>query len=257
MLGFINVSHMRNRDVQRMGHADDYDHETKRFGRVAPPHANSQVGFPVSDVWAAAYAAQRINGEYLKEGRNTYGDNGQVLSTKRRNRDIMLEFLHNPDRLSVDDVEAGEALRVWLQNDLTFRALKSQLTEFDTAAQKCLAVQDRFYTVLHRYELAVIACLPNSKIKADAKAQTQDRLRETSGELIGNIKDKVTLNVEVIRCVYSRNWNCWFATAVTTDNRAVFFSNKESFDVGTHLTIKGTVKAHKDGQTQLNRVSVI
>ena len=259
MPGFVDVSGMTYEDVRRMGHADDYDHETKRFGRVAPPRNNPvlQVGYPASDVWAAACAAQRINGEYLKEGRNTYGDNGQVLSTKRRNRDIMLEFLHNPDRLSVDDVEAGEALRTWLQNDLTFRALKSQLTEFDTSAQKCLAVQDRFYTVGHRYELAVIACLPNSKIKADAKAQTQDRLRETSGELIGNVKDKVTLNVEVIRSVFSKNWNCWFATAVTTDNRAVFFSNKESFVVGSHITIRGTVKAHKDGQTQLNRVSVL
>lgn len=258
MLGFINVSHMSNRDVQRMGHADDYDEIQPGYGST-PARRNPvlQVGYAVSDVWAAACAAQRINDGYFKEFVYEHTEGQSPRLVKNKNRNLMLEFLQNPDRLSVDDVEAGEALRVWLQNDLTFRALKSQLTEFDTAAQKCLAVQDRFYTVLHRYELAVIACLPNSKVKADAKAQTQDRLRETSGELIGNIKDKVTLNVEVIRCVYSRNWNCWFATAVTTDNRAVFFSNKESFDVGTHLTIKGTVKAHKDGQTQLNRVSVI
>ena len=259
MPGFVDVSGMTYEDVRRMGHADDYDHETKRFGRVAPPRNNPvlQVGYAVSDVWAAACAAQRINGGYFKEFVYEHTEGQPPRLVKNKNRELMMEFLRNPDRLSVDDVEAGEALRVWLQNDLTFRALKSQLTEFDTAAQKCLAVTDRFYTVGHRYELAVIAALPNSKVKADAKIQTQDRLSETSGELIGNIKDKVTLNVEVIRSVFSKNWNCWFATAMTTDNRVVFFSYRQQLVAGTHHTIVGTVKAHKDGQTQLNRVSFV
>jgi hypothetical protein len=208
-------------------------------------------------VWAAACAAQRVNGEYLKE--NIY-DSTKGMSAgpkKIRNRDIMMQFLQNPSQLTVNDVEAGEELRHWLQNDLTFRALKSQLTDFDSAAQKCLAVKDRFYIVSERYELAVIAALPNSHAKAKARETVQDRLRATSGELIGNAGDKVQLNVEVIRPMFSKTWSIWFLTAVTEDNRVVFFSSKESFDAGTHLTIRGTVKAHKDGQTQLNRVSII
>ena len=147
MPGFVDVSNMSAEEVRRMGHADDYDEEpTYRprlcGNRASPTTVTPQVGFPVSDVWAAACAAQRINGEYLKDGRNTYGEQGQVLSTTRRNRDIMLEFLHNPSQLTVDDVEAGETVRKWLQHDLTFRALKSKLTAFDTATQKCLAVAD-------------------------------------------------------------------------------------------------------------------
>jgi hypothetical protein len=260
MPGFVDVSNMTSEEVRRMGHADDYDEPSTWRPRKAASARNNlvpQVGFPVSDVWAAACAAQRVNGEYLKEGRNTYGDNGEVLSTTRRNRDIMVEFLHNPSNLTVDDVEAGEAVRKWLQNDLTFRALKSQLTEFDSATQKCLAVTDRFYTVSQRYELAVVAALPNVYAKAKAREVTQDRLRETSGELIGNVGDKVQLNVEVIRTVFSKTWGCWFLTAVTENNQAVFFSNKLGILSGTKLLIKGTVKAHKDGQTQLNRVSVL
>ena len=259
MQGFVDVSGMSYQDVKRMGQLDDYDHETKRYGRVAPPRNNPvlQVGFSVSDVWAAACAAQRINGDYCKEAVYAYPTDQPAVVVKRKNRDIMMEFLQNPDRLLVEDVEAGEELCNWLQNDLTFRALKSQLTEFDTAAQKCLAVQDRFYTVTNRYELAVVACLPNSKIKAEAKMQTQDRLRETTGELIGNVGDKIQLNVEVIRTVFSKTWNCWFATAVTADNRAVFFSHRQQLIVGHFHSIKGTVKAHKDGQTRLNRVSFI
>jgi hypothetical protein len=74
---------------------------------------------------------------------------------------------------------------------------------------------------------------------------------------MGNVGDKIQLNVEVIRSVFSKNWNIWFTTAVTSENQAVFFSYREQLTVGHFLTIRGTVKAHKDGQTQLNRVSVI
>lgn len=259
MPGFVDVTGMSYEDVRRMGHADDYDEEPQRYGRQAPARNNPvlQVGYAVSDVWAAACAAQRVNGNYFKE--NVYDSTkGTAAGPKHiRNRDVMMQFLQNPDQLLVEDVEAGEKLCNWLQNDLTFRALKSQLTDFDSAAQKCLAVKDKFYTVGHRYELAVIAALPNSMTKALARIATQDRLAETTGELIGNVGDKIQLNIEVVRTVHSKNWNCWFATAVTADNKAVFFSYRQQLAVGTYHTILGTVKAHKDGQTQLNRVSFI
>lgn len=257
MPGFVDVSNMTSEQVRRMGHADDYDEPgtwtPRRVTVVVPdPH----VGYAVSDVWAAACAAQRINGGYFKQEQWMPNATPPYIAN-RRNRDVMMEFLMSPTDLTVEDVEAGEAVRKWLQHDLTFRALKSKLTEFDTATQKCLAVTDRFYTVSHRYELAVIAALPDSHAKVKAREATQDRLAETSGELIGNVGDKVTLNVEVIRSAFSKNWNIWFVTVVTEDNRAVFFSHKAEFASGTELSIKGTVKAHKDGQTQLNRVSII
>jgi hypothetical protein len=257
MPGFVDVSNMTSEEVRRMGHADDYDTPDTWKPRKHPSSVH-QVGYAVSDVWAAACAAQRINGEYVKEYVYEWDEATQTNTVaKDKNRNIMMHFLANPTQLTVDDVDAGESLRNWLQNDITFRALKSQLTDFDSAAQKCLAVKDRFYTVSERYELAVIAALPNSQAKAKARETTQDRLRETSGELIGNVGEKFTLNVEVIRSVFSKNWNVNFITAVTSDNRAVFFSNKAEFKPGTYLTIRGTVKAHKDGQTQLNRVSII
>jgi hypothetical protein len=250
---------MSNEEVRRMGHADDYD-EPETWRPRARTNPVPQVGHAVSDVWAAACAAQRINDGYFKE--YVYEHISENLAeppaiVKRKNRDVMMEFLQNPYQLLVEDVEAGEELRRWLQNDLTFRALKSKLTEFDSATQKCLAVKDRFYVVSERYELAVVAALPNIMAKAKAREATQDRLAETTGELIGSVGDKVQLNVEVIRSMFSKNWNIWFLTAITETNSAVFFSCKESYDTGTHLTIRGTVKAHKDGQTQLNRVSII
>jgi len=255
MPGFVDVSNMTSEEVRRMGHADDYDTPDTWKPRKHPSSVH-QDSYAVSDVWAAACAAQRHNGSYLKE--NIYHHDGQPVKTiKIRNRDIMMQYLQNPERLLVEDVEAGEELRRWLQNDLTFRALKDQLTDFDRAAQQCLAVQDRFYTVAHRYEMAIVASLPNSHAKARARETTQDRLADTTGEFVGTVGTKIQLSVEVIRSVFSKNWNVNFATAITSDNRAVFFSHKKPLTVGEHYTIIGTVKAHKDGQTQLNRVSFI
>jgi hypothetical protein len=261
MPGFVDVSNMTSEQVRRMGHADDYDTPDTwkpRKSAASRPATLPQIGYAVSDVWAAACAAQRVNGGYFKESTFLWDESTHVNKLdKRRNRDIMMEFLDKPEQLLVEDVEAGETVRNWLQNDLTFRALKSQLTDFDNAVKKCLSVKDRFYTVSERYELAVIVALPNSYTKAKSRETTQDRLRTTSGELIGTVGNKIQLNVEVIRSVFSKNWNVWFATAVTSDNCAVFFSYKNPLTVGHFITIRGTVKAHKDGQTQLNRVSVI
>ena len=260
MPGFVDVSNMTAREVRMMDHAADYDEPAGyQPRRQWKPRARPEgMKHSVDNVWGAAVAAQRMNGSYLKE--TTYildMDRNISVVDKRRNRDIMAEILENPAVLTVEDIAQGQECRKFLQNDITFRALKNKLTEFDSAVSKVLAVTEDFDSVKHKYELAVVACLPQSHTRSLAREANQARIQQTSGEYIGQVKDKVTLNVEIIRCVFSQNWNTWFATAITQDNQAVFFSIRESYDAGTHLTIRGTVKAHKDGSTQLNRVSIL
>ena len=45
-------------------------------------------------------------------------------------------------------------------------------------------------------------------------------------------------------------------TVIDTDNRAVFFSYRDQLALGTQVNLRGTVKAHRDGTTQLNRVAL-
>jgi hypothetical protein len=260
MPGFVDVSNMTAREIRMMDHAADYDepegYQPRRQwkSRVKPEGMKHSV----DNVWGAAVAAQRINGSYVKETMYKFDeDKNTTVVHYQRNRDIMAEILANPALLTVEDIAQGQECRKFLQNDITFRALKNRLTEFDSAVSKVLAVTEDFDTVKHKYELAVVACLPQSHTRSLAREANQARIQQTSGEYIGQVKDKVTLNVEIIRCVFSQNWNTWFATAITQDNQAVFFSIRESHDAGTHLTIRGTVKAHKDGSTQLNRVSIL
>ena len=260
MPGFVDVSNMTAREIRMMDHAADYDEPAGyQPRRQWKPRAKPEgIKHSVDNVWGAAVAAQRMNGSYVKETVYRLDENtGVTVVDYRRNRDIMAEILENPAVLTVEDIAQGQGCRKFLQNDITFRALKNKLTEFDSAISKVIAVTEEFDTVKHKYELAVVACLPQSHTRSLAREANQARIQQTSGEYIGSVKDKVTLNVEIIRCVFSQNWNTWFATAVTQDNQAVFFSIRESYDAGTHLTIRGTVKAHKDGSTQLNRVSIL
>lgn len=255
MPGFVDVSGMTYEDVRRMGHADDYDDVSS-----APARRNTvlQTGHSVSDVWAAASAAQRVNGEYVKEAVRVFDkDTGLTRDVKRRNRDIMMEFLQNPDRLLVEDVEAGEATRTYLEKDLVLRALKGRLTDFDSSVQRVLAVKDRFYTVTHNYELAVAAALPASAIRSQQRQNSDTRLQFAKGGHIGQPGNKITAHVEVLSCNYSKEYNIFWVKAITDQDQPVFFSLKEKFDAGTWLDIQGKVKAHKDNFTQLNYVKVL
>ena len=258
MPGFVDVSNMTAREVRMMDHAADYDEPAgyqprRQWKARAKPEG---IRHSVDNVWGAAVAAQRMNGSYVKEDLYDYDDNDPKI-VKRRNRDIMVDILANPAQLTVEDIAQGQECRKFLQNDITFRALKNKLTEFDGAVSKVLAVADDFDTITHKYELAVVACLPQSHARSLERQAVQDRVRQTSGALIGNPGDKVQLAVEIVKSNYSQQWNTWYATGVTQDNSAVFFAYRQELARGAKHTITGTVKAHRDGSTQLNRVSIV
>lgn len=257
MAGFVDVSNMSDLEIKRMGQRDD------DFGYVDQPRGRrtyarpASIKYSVSDVWAAACAAQRINGGYHKA--DVYDPNRPLSAgpTVRRNRDVMMEFLANPHQLLVEDVEAGERVRRYLQNDLTFRAVKGRLTEFDSAVSRCVAVQEHFDTNQHKYELAVVASLPASAARGEQRQNTDQRMKFAAGGLIGQPGDKISTNVEVVSCNYSKEYNIFWVRGITDQDQPVMFSLKEKFDAGTWLTVQGKVKAHRDNLTQLNYVKVL
>ena len=258
MPGFVDVTDMTAREIRMMDHAADYDEPAgyqprRQWKSRAKPEG---IKHSVDNVWGAAVAAQRINGSYVKAAMYDYDDNGPKI-VKHRNRDIMTDILANPAQLTVEDIAQGQECRKFLQQDITFRALKNKLTEFDSSVSKVLAVEEEFDTVKHKLELAVVACLPQSHARTLERQATQERVRQTSGAVIGTPGDKVRLDVEIIKSNFSQQWNTWYATGVTQDNSAVFFAYRQELARGVKHTITGTVKAHRDGSTQLNRVSIL
>jgi hypothetical protein len=176
---------------------------------------------------------------------------------RKSNRNIMMEALENPFMITDEDRVAGVECQKFISNDMTFRALQNKLTDFDRSVMKITAVTDRFFPQNHRLELATVACLPNSHERALKRIQEQDRLNQTTGAYIGTVGTRVTVNIEVVRCMFSQKWNRWYASGITESNEQVFFANRENYTPGTRLTVQGTVKAHRDGQTQLSRVRML
>jgi hypothetical protein len=198
-----------------------------------------------SDVWGAACAAQRINGAYRKsieEGVNT-----------ETNRQIVDNFLANTDLITEADREQGELVRKYYKG-FTFKILQGKkLNDFDNTAM-VIANRD---VIESTYDIAVIASLPSCYERAVQRDTINRKLENASGGFIGRVGDKVKVNVEVVRCTFSQQWMTHFISGVTEDDQAVFFAYKQPIQIGKLIVAQGTVKAHRDKATQLNRVKVI
>jgi hypothetical protein len=103
----------------------------------------------------------------------------------------------------------------------------------------------------------VIASLPSCYERAVKRDNANRKLEQARGGFIGSIGSKVKINVEVVRSVFSQQWGVFFVSGVTPEDQAVFFSYREAIPVGKLIIAEGTVKAHRDNNTQLNRVKVI
>lgn len=227
--------------------------------KSAPARTNPvlQVGYSVDDVWAAAVLADQINAGYIKDTEYRMDDEGRQHVVRETNRFIVMDTLQNhPERITDDLRIAGMILRDQLAQDLTLRTLKGTTTDFDNSIRQVLAVEDRMFTVTHRFELAVIPSLPRSMRETVRRADVDALLRECSP--IAAVPDsKVELEVRVVESFYSKNFNVYYITAVTEDQGAVMFSFKENFTFNTLLKIRGNVRDHQSTVTRLNRVKVL
>ncbi len=215
------------------------------------------MSFPADDVWAAACAAQRINGDYVKIV-TSYVTNEEILPnslqtpTKLTNRMIMDRLLADKSEITEADREQAQAVRSYYKG-LTFKILQGKnLSEFENNAM-VFANRD---IIESNFEIAVIASLPSCHERAVKRDNDNRKLENARGGLIGRVGDKVKVNVEVVRSSFSQQYNTYFISGVTTDDQAVFFSYKEPIDSGKLIIAEGTVKRHGDNTTQLNRVKV-
>jgi len=254
---FVDSGDMTDREVQRLGWADDprpsqYNIQAQiRRGRSAKPTET----WTAQTVWAAAATAHRINlGEYLREPVyqvDTTGlSNGVVL--KQRNRTVMSEALKDTTLITDQDRELGDRARAYHGQNLTFRSLKGTLREFEVSLQRALALET--FTGRDGLELALIA----SQIRAYEQAvQLEAAMEGISREPLADIGAKVDVSITVVKSVWSQNYNVFFVTAVTEDRHAVFFSYREQLGNGHQCRLRGTVKSHRENSTQLNRVRMV
>ena len=199
-------------------------------------------------VWAAACAAYRINGGYLKQAEVTA--DGKIV--RPTNRELVKQYLDEPGVVTADDLEQGRKCRQDLIKQTTMSALKNRVTEWDLLTAEMASLD----TITTDYQLSVITAMPKSHSQNLARETVDTRLTYCDSDPVGRINERVEITGEVVRSNYSNQYNTHYVTVITEANRQVFFAYRERIDPGVNVKICGRVKRHADRATQLSRVKI-
>jgi hypothetical protein len=200
------------------------------------------------DVFAAACAATRVNGGYLKYTET----NDESGTSKLANKVLIRQFLDGTFDVRDSDREQGEKVMQHCRS-LTFKLLTDKrLSDFE---QNMLSIVEK-ETLDSNYDIAIVSSLPNTYNRSEYRRAVDTRIRETEG-VFGTVGERVQVTAEVVKSYFSDQWGTHFITAITDDNKQVFFAYKQSLTVGDNINIDGKVKAHRDNATQLNYVKMV
>jgi hypothetical protein len=203
------------------------------------------------EVWTAAVAAQRINGQYVRV--NQYAEkivapDGSTVILES-NRSVMQKILKGLLPVTDEDRETGKLCRDHFRN-ICFKMLtKGVLNDFENTAYR---ISEKEVFEDHK-EFAFIACLPNSYAKDKILLDANQKFAFSSG-YIGQLKEKVTVTGVMLDSymnfysIYCRFW--------TEDQKAVRFTSKTFYEHGKKLTVSGKVFKQYDNITQLTRITV-
>ena len=250
MSGFVDVSNMSDIQIKRMNQIDDAGEAWRNPYAYRKPTLREpkvETTYKAEDVWAASWQAYITNGkQYIKA---IMPD----VPNHKTNRMIVEELLADTTQITQESRDMGETMQRYFLG-LTFKLIEGKtLSPFLQGAYDAATK----HTITSKLDLAIIASLPATYEKSAKRDDVNRRINFARGGYVGTIGDKVSLNIEVIKSLWSQKWNTWYLTGITGEDQVVFFACKESFDIGTHLTIKGVVKGTRDNSTQLNRVKVL
>lgn len=205
--------------------------------------------FTADQVWACAAAAQRINGEYLKEDRR---DHHTGLVVKTANKLLVKDWLRLNQfaLITEEDYAAGRSARDHFKS-YTLLAIAGRLNEFQQTAMKLAAKEE--FTGRDMYDFAVISCLPSVAARDAANSELRREIY-TSEQLQGAVGDTVVGDITVISARFNPDYNKHKITARMGESFVDFWFGKE---LTGELRIKGKIKVQRGNKTtQLNYVKI-
>jgi hypothetical protein len=207
--------------------------------------------FTADQVWACAAAAQRINGDYIKEDVYNF-DIDQKNPVKVANKKLVKQWLREGTSPATElDREHGEACRNYIKGWL-MKELSGKITDFERTALK-IAQKDEF-TGRDLYDFAVVACLPSS-VERDRAHQEIKREVYYSEQLMGDIGETVIGEFTAVKSSFSQMYNKFKVSGRMGESFIDFWF---SAPIEGSVRIKGKIKnVRGDKTTALNYVKII
>ena len=208
--------------------------------------------FTADQVWGCAAAAQRINGDYLKEDQ-WENINDQARKIKTANKLLVKDWLRTNDysQVTAADITAGQTARNHFKS-YTLLAIAGRLNEFQATAMQLAAKEE--FTGRDIYDFAVISCLPSVAVRDVANSELKREIY-TSEQLQGDVGDPIVGDITVISARFNSDYNRYKITARMGESFVDFWFGKEL--EGT-IRIKGKVKTQRGNKTtQLNYVKIV
>ena len=216
--------------------------------------------FPTQQVLELACAAQRVNGEYLKEAEGIYSSDGVYMYTKQTNKMLMLCTLDHtvwtadpkdapmPIKVTDEDVALAEEIQKYFKR-LLFAAIEGE-NEFQTNINSFLSSEQ-----IETKNFGYSACLPrvyardkvHNKVKKASRAVEEGYL----GEIGSTVKD---LDAEILSSVKSKNFEGYNIDAII-NNKMASWLNKTNLNLGACVIVKAKIKDHSKHWKHQNDVT--
>lgn len=205
--------------------------------------------FPIQTVLDLACAAQRINGDYIKEDEPIYTSDNVLVGYKVPNKHLMLLTLdamkwyadeaHRPALLNVNrsDREQAEALQKHFRKYI-FEVIEGS-NEFKTEINSLLNSEE-----IPENRFGYIACLPTVFLREIATKKFEKVIQTIDREYLGTIDQKLfDLDCEIIQSKKSKNFEGYNIDAII-NNKMVSWLNKTDLILGPCVVVKAKIKAH-------------
>lgn len=237
-----------NRTHPRRGYAM----ATPRWRGARTPKEPTKL-YEASRVFAAAVAAQELNGEYLKNPKLDPEDYTKVLA--KPNKELMRELLDTAE-FTEEQIQKGEQVMRHYQG-LLFQQMAGELKDFLASALR-VSSRETFGNT-DWVDLAIVAALPSCYERDIVRQTAQDERAAAAAKSqpVGQRGERIQGEFQVVQCNFSPKWQSWTVNAIRDGNLYFFFFNAQ-LQPNQIVRLAGTVKCHRDGNvTQLNRVKVV
>jgi hypothetical protein len=167
--------------------------------------------FPTQQVLELACAAQRVNGEYIKEEAPVYSEDGVFMYLKHTNKMQMLCTLEPaiwtadpkdapmPLKVLPEDVAQAEEIKKHFRKFL-FSAIEGE-NEFQTSINSILSGD-----LVKQNQFGYVACLPSVYVRDVAQTKVKRAVRQVEEGYLAEIGSTVKdLDAEILSSVKSRS----------------------------------------------------